>query len=35
VPSFKEGAITQMVADGVIASSEAKKWVDIDYSHFQ
>ena len=35
VPSFKEGAITQMVADGVIKSSETKTWVDVDYSAFQ
>ena len=35
VPSFKEGAVTQMVADSVIESSEKKSWVDIDYSAFQ
>ena len=35
VPSFKEGAVTQMVADSVIESSEKKSWVDINYSAFQ
>ena len=34
VPSFKEGAMTQMVADGVLESSESRKWLDLDFSAF-
>ena len=34
VPSFKEGAMTQMVADGVLESSESRKWLDLDFSTF-
>ena len=34
VPSFKEGAMTQMVADGVLESSESRKWLDLDFTTF-